>query len=208
MRRRRFWSTESTRDFIISDPQIVTCGCRAARRTWTYWLRRARGCAPRSRAALEEASREPEHTLAFAGRVKRNGDFVAVTVSARPVKGGVEKLILLSFFDVPKQKQKPGAVVELPAETSRIAEVEQELDATRKDLESAIHDREAAEEEIRAINEEAMSVNEEFQTTNEELETSKEELQSLNEELTALNSQLQETLEAASDRRQRPCRTS
>ena len=78
---------------------------------------------------------------------------------------------------------------------SRIAELERELDATRKELQSAIHDLEIANEEQKAINQEAMSANEEFQSTNEELMTSREELQSLNEELTALNSQLQETLE-------------
>ena len=74
-------------------------------------------------------------------------------------------------------------------------QLEQELDATRKELESAIHDLETTNDELTAANEEAMSVNEELQSTNEELETSKEELQSLNEELTALNSQLNETIE-------------
>ena len=82
-----------------------------------------------------------------------------------------------------------------PADASRVAQLEQELEATREELQSAIRDLEIANEEQKAINEEAMSVNEEFQSTNEELETSKEELQSLNEELTALNSQLHETVE-------------
>ena len=88
-----------------------------------------------------------------------------------------------------------GRPVEPTDDASRIAELERELDATRKELQSAIRDLEISNEEQKAINEEAMSVNEEFQSTNEELVTSKEELQSLNEELTALNSQLQETLE-------------
>jgi two-component system CheB/CheR fusion protein len=153
------------------------------------------GLRPAIRAALEKASQGLEQAVAIAGRVKRNGEAIAVTVSVRPVKSGDAELILLSFVDMPKQEQQSGLSVELPADASRIALVEQELDATRKDLESAIRDREAAEEDIRAIGEEAMSVNEEFQTTNEELETSKEELQSVNEELTALNGQLQETLE-------------
>ena len=153
------------------------------------------GLRPAIRAALEKASRGPEPVVAVAGRVKRNGEAITVTVSARLVKSNDEELILLSFVDAPKQEQASAASVELPADASRIAEIEQELDTMRKDLENAIRDRETAEEEIRAINEEAMSVNEEFQTTNEELETSKEELQSLNEELTALNGQLQETLE-------------
>ena len=77
----------------------------------------------------------------------------------------------------------------------RVAELEQELEATRTELQGAIRNLEISSEEQKAINEEALSVNEEYQSTNEELLTSKEELQSLNEELTALNSQLQETLE-------------
>ena len=77
----------------------------------------------------------------------------------------------------------------------RIAELEQELEATKTELQAAIRNLEISGEEQKAINEEALSVNEEYQSTNEELLTSKEELQSLNEELTALNSQLQETLE-------------
>src|ERR1700752_3299089 len=87
------------------------------------------------------------------------------------------------------------AVEPRPDDLSRTAELEGELDATRKELQGAIHELEIANEEQKAVNQEAMSANEEFQSTNEELMTSREELQSLNEELTALNSQLQETLE-------------
>ena len=83
----------------------------------------------------------------------------------------------------------------LAQDASRVLQIEQELDATRKDLSATIRDLEIANEDLRALNEEAQSINEEFQSTNEELETSKEELQALNEELTALNGQLQETLE-------------
>ena len=151
------------------------------------------GLRPAIRAALDKASQGQER-VAIAGQMRRNGHSVTVTVSAQPVKSDGEELVLVSFLDAPKYAQQSEAVVELPADTSRIAQIEQELDATRKELENAIRDRETAEEDVRAINEESMSVNEEFQTTNEELETSKEELQSLNEELTALNSQLQETL--------------
>ena len=96
---------------------------------------------------------------------------------------------------IPAPEPRPVRPVESAADASRVAQLEQELEATREDLQSAIRDLEIANEEQKAINEEAMSVNEEFQSTNEELETSKEELQSLNEELTALNSQLHETVE-------------
>jgi two-component system, chemotaxis family, CheB/CheR fusion protein len=151
------------------------------------------GLQPAIRAAIEQAS-QAQKKISVPGRVRRNGDSTTVTVIAQPINSDGEELVLLSFLDSAAQEQKSEAAIESPAEASRTARLEEELDATRKDLESAVRDREIAEEEIRAINEEAMSVNEEFQTTNEELETSKEELQSLNEELTALNSQLQETL--------------
>jgi two-component system, chemotaxis family, CheB/CheR fusion protein len=153
------------------------------------------GLRPAIATALEKLEHNPEDAVDIRGRVNRNGSAVAVTVSARPMKNEGEGLVLLSFQDMPKRERPFKRAVEPPADTSRVAQLEEDLDATRKDLERAVHDREAAEEELRAVNEEAMSVNEEYQTTNEELETSKEELQSLNEELTALNSQLQETLD-------------
>jgi two-component system, chemotaxis family, CheB/CheR fusion protein len=145
------------------------------------------------RAAIEKAAQTQEVATA-GGRVKRGGVAVAVKIIARPLTSAGENLVLLSFVDASVAGPEADAQAEPPAEMARVARLEEELDATRKDLEDAIRDREVAEEEIRAINEEAMSVNEEFQTTNEELETSHEELQSLNEELTALNSQLQDTL--------------
>jgi two-component system, chemotaxis family, CheB/CheR fusion protein len=153
------------------------------------------GLRPAIRAVLDRFSDKPDQPIVIAGRLTRNGHSVAITVSARPVRSDDEQLVLLSFIDAPIEAAKPEVSVESPVEMSRIAQLEQELDAMGKELASAVSERETAEEELRAINEEAMSVNEEFQTTNEELETSKEELQSLNEELTALNSQLQETLE-------------
>ena len=111
---------------------------------------------------------------------------------AGPAEG--EEFLLVSFSDEPERKKSGKEGVEA-ADRPHVAQLEQELDATRKELESAIHDLEATNDELTASNEEAMSVNEELQSTNEELETSKEELQSLNEELTALNSQLNETIE-------------
>ena len=119
----------------------------------------------------------------------------AVSITALPVEGDNEDLFLVSFVDDPTPKLSPSRPFELAADASRVAQLEQELEATREDLQSAIRELEIANEDQKAINEEAMSVNEEFQSTNEELETSKEELQSLNEELTALNSQLHETVE-------------
>jgi two-component system CheB/CheR fusion protein len=117
---------------------------------------------------------------------------------AYAVKIGVQQasagdMFLVSFIEEPGPQ--PPAADANPAHTSRIAQLEQELEETHKQLNVVIRDLEISNEDFRTVNEEALSVNEEFQSTNEELETSKEELQALNEELTALNSQLQETLE-------------
>ena len=112
----------------------------------------------------------------------------------QPVSFDGNDLFLICFIDAPKQ-QKRSDVLAAPEDVSRVAELQQELDATRTELQAAIRNLEISSEEQKAINEDALSDNEEFQSTNEELRTSKEELQSMNEELTALNSQLQETLE-------------
>ena len=104
-----------------------------------------------------------------------------------------EELLLVSFVDEPEPR--PSVRRSTPAETSRVAQLDQELDSTRQELERRFASLNASNQELTALNEEAVSLNEEFQSTNEELETSKEELQSLNEELTTANSQLQESLE-------------
>jgi PAS domain-containing protein len=66
----------------------------------------------------------------------------------------------------------------------RVAELEQELGATKEYLQATI-------EELQSSNEEIKSTNEELQSANEELETSQEEAQSINEELVTLNTELQ-----------------
>ncbi len=144
--------------------------------------------------AIQQTKRTHEHTTSTDAQVDRDGQSVTVSIDVRPVQNDGEDLLLVSFTDQPRTTKQPRAAAEPATDGSRIAELEQELDATRKDLQAAIRNLEISNEEFQEINEEAMSVNEEYQSTNEELETSKEELQSLNEELTALNSQLQETI--------------
>jgi two-component system CheB/CheR fusion protein len=147
------------------------------------------------RAAVQQASREHAHTTATGAEASYGGSALAVRIEVHPVQRDGEELLLVSFFDEPVRELGRDRAVEPADHPLRIAELERELETTRKELESAIHDLEIGNEEQKAINQEAMSANEEFQSTNEELMTSREELQSLNEELTALNSQLQETLE-------------
>ena len=153
------------------------------------------GLRAKLRSAIQRAKQDHARVTVTGAQLKRNERSVGVSITALPVEGDNEELFLVSFVDDPTPELSPVRPVESAADASRVAQLEQELAATREDLQSAIRDLEMANEEQKAINEEAMSVNEEYQSTNEELETSKEELQSLNEELTALNSQLHETVE-------------
>jgi two-component system CheB/CheR fusion protein len=147
------------------------------------------------RAAIHRANEEHARAVVTGAQVRYDGDAVTVSVAAQPFRNEGEELVLVSFIEEAQRPQRAGRSVKEPEDISRVAELEHELDATRKELLDTIRELDASSEEQKAINEEALSVNEEFQSTNEELVTSKEELQSLNEELTALNSQLQETLE-------------
>ena len=157
------------------------------------------GLRTKLRQALQRANDDHGPATVTGAHAKLDGGSISVAITVRPVEHDGEGLFLVSFVDDPKPLPllgpRPTKPVESEAEASRVAQLEQELEATREDLQLAIRELEIANEEQKAINEEAMSVNEEFQSTNEELETSKEELQSFNEELTALNSQLQETVE-------------
>ena len=151
------------------------------------------GLASKFRTAIRQASESHAPVRLGGARVRRNGDLVPVSIAAQPVLHNGDELLLVTFADEPRREIVRAN--ETPAELARAAELEQELDATRKELESTIRDLEATNQELTSLNEEAVSVNEEFQSTNEELETSKEEMQSLNEELTTVNNQLQEALE-------------
>lgn len=146
------------------------------------------------RAAIQQSVQENRQVIVAGGRTNWSGSDVPFNIDVRPIQNAGEKFLLICFVDQPKQGKKHDRAL-APLETSRVIELERELEASRKELKGAIRNLEIANEEQKAVNEEAMSVNEEYQSTNEELLTSKEELQSLNEELTALNGQLQETLE-------------
>jgi two-component system, chemotaxis family, CheB/CheR fusion protein len=146
----------------------------------------------RLRSAIQRATQENLRIVVEGGRANQGAS--AFNIAVHPVLGEGEHLLLVCFIDAPVHEQKKGRRA-TPLDATRVAELEQELEATRIELLGAIRNLELSSEQQKAINEEALSVNEEYQSTNEELLTSKEELQSLNEELTALNSQLQEALE-------------
>ena len=80
-----------------------------------------------------------------------------------------------------------------------IAQLRQELAATKDYQQSIIESQEATNEELQSANEEIQSGNEELQSTNEELQTSKEELESANEELHTVNEEMQHRNELLSE---------
>ena len=151
------------------------------------------GLRPNLRAALEKARDTGLPASKPGAQIHRDGLSYSVEIAVRPVPG--EDMFLVSFIDKPTPLPTASGTNTPPEDTSRVLELEQELDATHKELNAVIRDLEISNEDLRTANEEALSINEEFQSANEELETSKEELQALNEELTALNAQLQESLE-------------
>ena len=73
----------------------------------------------------------------------------------------------------------------------QIAQLKQELGATKEYLQSIIEAMEATNQDLQSANEEVQSGNEELQSTNEELQTSKEELESANEELHTVNDEME-----------------
>jgi two-component system, chemotaxis family, CheB/CheR fusion protein len=152
------------------------------------------GMRTKLRSAIQQASQENARIVIAGGRVDNGAAPDSFNIDVQPISNEGEQLLLVCFVDE-KAPHRGTDHPTVPGDGSRIAALEQELEATRSELQGAIRSLEASSEDQRAINEEALSINEEFQSTNEELLTSKEELQSLNEELTALNGQLQETLE-------------
>jgi two-component system CheB/CheR fusion protein len=146
------------------------------------------------RSAIQRASQENLRIVVAGGRASQDDETTSFSIAVQPILSEGEDLLLICFIDDPASARKQGHRTS-SQDPTRVAELEQEFEATRKELMCAILNSEISSGEQKAINEEALFVNEEFQSTNEELLTSKEELQSLNEELTALNSQLQETLE-------------
>ena len=146
------------------------------------------------RSAIQQAGQDNVRIAVAGGKIARDDDAQSFDIAVQPVLFDADDLFLVCFIDAPKQ-QKRSDILAAPKDVARVAELQQELEATRTELQAAIRNLEISSEEQKAVNEDALSDNEEFQSTNEELRTSKEELQSMNEELTALNSQLQETLD-------------
>ncbi|MEO5335676.1 MAG: ATP-binding protein [Magnetospirillum sp. WYHS-4] len=147
------------------------------------------------RVLVHRATREGAPVHGTRKRLKvPDGEAVArLVIRPLAMEGGKESLYLVSC-EMERVAASADAVDRAISDRdaeSRIAELEQELVATKENLQTVVEELETSNEELQALNEELQAANEELQSSNEELETSNEELQSTNEELTTVNEELQ-----------------
>src|SRR5262252_1360336 len=150
--------------------------------------------------AIEEARNTGVDSVRGSVVIESNGTTKTVTVRVSPFKTPIQdKLSFLVAFEptdgaaapVPEEVQQPLSDDEGTNKDKQIAQLKQELAATKEYLQSIIEAMEATNEELQSAYEEIQSGNEELQSTNEELQTSKEELESANEELNTVNEEIQ-----------------
>jgi two-component system CheB/CheR fusion protein len=162
------------------------------------------GLRPALYTALQKTVATRAISSALNLRVKTNGHFTLVNVSAAPVNAagergqGPEDIYLVTLQAAPPLDASAQAAAialassdETAATSAQIVALTQELRANEAYLLSAQEALQISNEELTSTVEEMQSMNEELQSTNEELETSKEELQSVNEELATVNTELQ-----------------
>jgi PAS domain S-box-containing protein len=148
------------------------------------------------RTAIQNAAVQKKPAVVKNLPVRTNGGIHGVDLTVRLLAdpGATRELLLISFQDTelqPKEKRKSAKRVTGKGESTRVAELEQELAYAKESLNATIEEMQATNEELKSTNEEHQSTNEELQSSNEELDTSKEELQSVNEEIVTVNAELQ-----------------
>ena len=153
------------------------------------------GLAMELRPLIARAAKQNRTASREGVQMRENGRVLSLNVRVLPfqVPTSEERFFLVLFEEkssavvaaLPKGKAGQRTVAQ-----RELAQLREELSATKQSLHMIMEEHEASDEELRAANEEALSGNEELQSTNEELETAKEELQSTNEELTTLNEEL------------------
>lgn len=146
--------------------------------------------------ALEEARSKASAVRKENVQFEANGGFESVTIEVMPFQAPLQSQqhFVVIFEEGPsagKVEQAPRLPESADAKDRQIAQLKQELLATKEYLQSIIEALEASNEELQSANEEIQSGNEELQSTNEELQTSKEELESANEELNTVNEEMQ-----------------
>ncbi|HEX6495434.1 MAG TPA: chemotaxis protein CheB [Acidobacteriaceae bacterium] len=148
--------------------------------------------------AVDEARKSGIEVIRENIHVDAGGSTKLTTVRVIPFRNPLhEHKNFLTVFEAPptpsaiSSKSQPLTPLEDAEKDTLIAQLRQEVAATKDYLQSIIESQEATNEELQSANEEIQSGNEELQSTNEELQTSKEELESANEELHTVNEEMQ-----------------
>jgi two-component system CheB/CheR fusion protein len=132
--------------------------------------------------------------------VKTNGDVQRIDLHVAPQKAPPELFgrFLVAFQDIHElpavADSDRGGAGGRGSMSSRIAELERELQITRESHQTTIEELESSNEELKSTNEEMQCANEELQSTNEELQTLNAELQSKVEELSAAHDDMHNLL--------------
>ncbi|MDD5656656.1 MAG: ATP-binding protein [Elusimicrobia bacterium] len=137
-------------------------------------------------------------------RAKRENAAVARTVAVGQAKSETDIRLDVVPFRAPSDRRRCHLILfqtlaQLPAggaarpgarQQRKLAQLQEELCATKSYLFSLTQEQEDSSRQIQSAHEEIVSNNEELQSMNEELATAKEELQSANEELVKVNAEL------------------
>lgn len=149
--------------------------------------------------AFRKAITKKEAVILHNIKVGTNGGAISVNITIKwidkpdPLNG----MIMVIFTDLPRvhEAQHRHAAGTETIESTREAELLDELTHTREEMQNSMEEMQSSQEELKSTNEELQSTNEELQSTNEELTSSKEEMQSLNEELQTINAELQSKID-------------
>lgn len=120
----------------------------------------------------------------------RTASLMDLTVEPIAAGRGGARAVLVLLKESKKTAGQSAAEKFDPDQTAaqRIADLEEDLRASRENLQASAEHQQTTGEELQATNEELIAANEELQSTNEELE-------SVNEELTTMNSEFQEKID-------------
>ncbi|HEY5975555.1 MAG TPA: PAS domain-containing protein, partial [Geobacteraceae bacterium] len=171
----------------------------AGKANWNIFAMAREGLRFELGSAFQKALRQQEAITVKGLKVGTNGgtQTVDMTVQAIEEPESLRGMVMIVFTDVatPPENKATGRSRTTTTDTTRVLELEQELQQLREALQTTREEMQSSQEELKSTNEELQSTNEELQSTNEELTTSREEMQSLNEELQTVNAEQQSKMD-------------
>jgi two-component system CheB/CheR fusion protein len=172
----------------------------AGKANWNIFVMAREGLRYRLTVAFQKALRQKETVTLKNVVLGTDGGKQQVNVSIQPLSGpnALDGMAMIVFTDVATTSKTKAIGGQRRGDTTRVVELEQELEHARQEAQSIREEMQTSQEETKSANEELQSMNEELQSTNEELNTSKEEMQSMNEELHTVNLELQTRLDELS----------